>query len=287
MIWLIYSLLAAFFDSTTSAFSKRGAQKINLLSAAWAQRFFALFILIPLAIFYRSFQPVNSTFWMALLATSSLNVISSLLFIKAIKDSPLSLTLPITTFTPVFLLITSPIMIGEFPKPLGIIGILSVVVGSYILNLSKRVHGPFEPILSIFKTQGTRLMLMVAIIWSISSNFDKIVVQNSNPFLAALSSASAILLFLTFILWIKRVSIWYILQNSKILAPIGLAGGLSNAFQNTAISMTLVANVISVKRTSTLFGVLWGKTFFKEQDIKERFLGAIIMVLGVILITLS
>ncbi len=287
MAWLIFSLLNSFFDSASSALSKKGAQKINVLSAAWALQFFSLFILFPLALFFNSFQKVDMNFWIALAATSILNTITSILFVKAIKDSPLSLRLPITSFTPVFLLITSPIIIGELPKPLGIIGILSVVIGSYILNLSKRVNGPLGPILAIFKTQGSRLMLIVAIIWSITSNIDKIVVINSNPLLASFAKTSIVLILLTLVLWLKRISIWHILRQSKILAPIGLTGGLSLAFQMTAISMTLVANVISVKRTSVLFGTLWGKIYFKEEKIKERFAGAFIMVIGVILIALS
>lgn len=287
MTWLIFSLLNSFFDSISSAFSKKGAQKINVLSAAWALRFFSLFILFPLVLFFNSFQKVNIDFWLALMATSSLNTITSILFIKAIKNTPLSLTLPITSFTPVFLLLTSPIIVGEIPKPLGIIGILFVVIGSYILNLSKRVKGPLEPIFAIFKTSGSRLMLIVTIIWSITSNFDKVVVKNSNPLLASFASALAILMFLTLVLWARKVSIPHILRNIRVLAPIGLAAGLSGAFQMTAISMTLVANVISVKRTSSLFGALWGKVFFKEKNIKERFSGAFIMVIGVILIALS
>lgn len=287
MPWLVFSLLNSLFDSVSSALNKRGAQKINVLSAAWAQRFFALFVLIPLALFSGSFQSVNINFWEALIATSSLNVISSILFVKAIKDSPLSLTLPITTLTPVFLLITSPLILGEFPKPLGIAGILSVVIGSYILNLSKRIHGPFEPILAIFKDEGPRLMLIVAIIWSITSNIDKVVIRNSNPVLTALANSSGVLILLTLVLLARKISIKNILKNSKILAPIGLAGGISLAFQMTAISMTLVANVISVKRTNALFGAFWGKIFFKEENFKERFAGTVIMVIGVILIALS
>ena len=146
MLWLPVSLLNAFFQSVSYALGKRGALKIDVLSATWSQSFFALFILIPLVIVTYSFSPVNSIFWAALLSTSALNTIAYILFIKAIKDSPLSLTLPIVNFTPLFLLITSPIMIGEFPKPLGLVGILTIVIGSYILNLSQKIHGSLEPI---------------------------------------------------------------------------------------------------------------------------------------------
>ncbi|MGZ7066894.1 MAG: hypothetical protein ACXVHT_01170 [Methanobacterium sp.] len=45
--------------------------------------------------------------------------------------------------------------------------------------------------------------------------------------------------------------------------------------------------VIAIKRTSTIMSVLFGSLIFKEKGIKGRLLGAGIMVLGVILITLS
>jgi len=54
-----------------------------------------------------------------------------------------------------------------------------------------------------------------------------------------------------------------------------------------AINLTLVAYVISIKRLSIIFSVIFGFLLFKEKGFKERLTGAIIMVLGVILITLS
>jgi drug/metabolite transporter (DMT)-like permease len=41
---------------------------------------------------------------------------------------------------------------------------------------------------------------------------------------------------------------------------------------------------LSVKRTSLLFGVFYGAWWFKEVKIKERLVGAAIMMIGVFLI---
>ncbi len=286
-MWLLFSLLNAFFESVANALSKRGAIKIDVLSAAWAQRFFSLFIILPLALITRSFQSVNQTFWIAIIATSLLNTLTTILFIRTIKSSPLSLTLPIVTLTPVFLLITSPLMLGEFPKPIGLVGILSTVIGAYILNLSKRTHGLFEPFLSIWKEPGPRLMLLIAFIWSITSNILKIGVKNSNPILAAFVEECIILSLLTIIVLFKKISLKRVAQNGFVLAPIGIASGLAIIFQVIAFSMAIVPNVMTIKRTSTLFGTLWGKIFFKEKNIKERLAGAAVMLSGVVLIAIS
>lgn len=75
-------------------------------------------------------------------------------------------------------------------------------------------------------------------------------------------------------------------NNLRALIPIGLLSGTGLVCQMTAVSLTLVAYVISIKRISAIFGVIFGYLIFKEKGIKERLLGAIIMVLGVAIITL-
>ena len=53
----------------------------------------------------------------------------------------------------------------------------------------------------------------------------------------------------------------------------------------TALSMTDVAYMISVKRTSLIFSVIYGKFLFGEKNTGERLLGSVLMVAGVVLIT--
>ena len=50
--------------------------------------------------------------------------------------------------------------------------------------------------------------------------------------------------------------------------------------------MILVSYMISVKRMSLLFSVIFGKVFFREEHLKERLLGSFAMLVGVILILL-
>ena len=287
MLWFLYSLLSAFFNSIFQALSKHGAQRIDEYSAAWSHRFFAVLILIPLVIITRSFHPINSLLWLVLLIITIINTYTSILFFNALKIAPLSLVLPIMAFTPAFLLITAPIINQESPTLLGIIGVILVVIGSYVLNLSKRSRHPLAPLTSIFEEPGPRQMFITAFLFAISINVVKIGLEHSNPlFLATLISAT-LLLSLSIVLLYKKISFSKVLRHAKTLAPIGIASAAGLTFQMAALELNLVANVIAVKRTSILFGIVWGKVFFKEEKIKERLLGASIMILGVILITFS
>lgn len=92
---------------------------------------------------------------------------------------------------------------------------------------------------------------------------------------------------LPIMLYKSRGSIQNIRANYKMLLPVGLFSALTLVFQMTAISLTLVAYVISIKRTSAVMSVLFGHLIFKEKDIRERLVGAVIMIIGVLFITLS
>ncbi len=51
-----------------------------------------------------------------------------------------------------------------------------------------------------------------------------------------------------------------------------------------ALSQIQAAYMISLKRTSIIFGVLYGAWLFKEEKIGERLLGTVIMISGVFII---
>lgn len=287
MLWFIFSFFTALFESLKDVFSKNSLKNIDEYIVSWSLRFFALPFLIPL-LFFIEIPSLENKFWLALLVSGFLNVIATIFYMKAIKHSDLSITVPMVMFTPLFLLLTSPLIVGEFPTFLGLIGVLLIVLGSYTLNIKQRHEGYLVPFKALLKETGPKLMLLVAFIWSITSNFDKIGVQNSSPIFWAISvNIFIILVMLPIMLYKSKRNVQNIRTNYKVLFPIGLFSALTLIFQMTAISLTLVAYVISIKRTSVIMSVLFGYLIFKEKDIRERLVGAVIMIVGILFITLS
>jgi drug/metabolite transporter (DMT)-like permease len=273
MVWLAFAILTALFESLKDEYL-----------VTWASMAFAVMFLLPV-IWWTGIPPLGDRFWFALLIGGTLNVISFTLYVKAIKISELSLTVPMVTLTPLFLLVTSPLIVQESASFTDVIGILLIVIGSYVLNLKERSKGYFAPLKAIFREKGSRLMFTVAFIWSITSNFDKVGVVNSSPMFWTISLFGFIALGITPLVLLKsRKSVTYILPNLKGLITIGLFNALAVSFQMVAVTYTLVAQVIAVKRTSALMSVLFGHFLFQEKGLKERLAGAAIMVSGVILI---
>lgn len=286
MEWIVFALLTALFSSFRAVFSKKSLKNMDEYVVAWALRFFALIFLLPLLLFIE-IPDVGNQFWLALLIGGGLNALATVLYMKAIKSSDLSKSFPILSFTPVFLLITSPLIIGEFPGVPGVVGIFLIVIGAYTLNIKKVNSGYLSPLRAIVKEQGPRLMLIVAFIWSITSNFDKIGIQNSSSLFWAVSLNIFLTLLMTPIIFYKSRSKLNIVKfNLRILFPLGLLNSLSIISHVIAISLTFVSYVMAIKRTTAIFTVIFGYLIFKETGLKERLLGVIIMVIGVLLITL-
>lgn len=287
MMWLILSLLTALLASLRAVFSKKSVKKIDPYIVAWAWRFFAFVFLIPILLFI-DIPSIQKDFWTALFVSGTLNTITSILFIKALKLSDMSITIPMTSLTPLFIVIISPFIIGEIPTPIGIMGVILIVLGSYLLNIKKKSQGFFAPFKALFEDKGARLMLIVALIWSVTSIYDKIGVQNSSPYFWSISISLFITIALTpFMISRSKEKLRFAVKNIPIMLPIGLFSMLMLLTQMTAISMTLVSYVISIKRLNAVFSVILGFLIFKEKNIKERLLGTTVMVVGVILITMS
>ena len=132
-------------------------------------------------------------------------------------------------------------------------------------------------------------MLSVALIYSLTSNFDKIGVQNSSPLFWSLS--------ITGMMTVGFLLILYLLPGPIIPTPptntlgilllIGLFQAVGLIFHNTALSLGPVPSVIAVKRTSILFAVFWGIMFLREEHVKERLTGAVLMCIGMTIMLLG
>jgi drug/metabolite transporter (DMT)-like permease len=161
----LFAIFAAALESGKDTFSKIALNDdIDEYITSWALRFFALAVLWPI-LFFIEIPELNQKFWLALFASGTLNVVATILYMKAIQYEDLSKTIPMISFTPLFLLATSPLIVGEFPSGWGLVGVILIVIGAYTLNIHKHDHGDYlAPIKSIFEDKGTKLMLLVAFI---------------------------------------------------------------------------------------------------------------------------
>ncbi len=285
-MWIIFASLNPISEAFRSLFIKRTSKEIDPLLISWANNLLPLMVFLPF-IFFIDLK-FNLKFFGALAGTAAINIVTVILYMKAIKEGEISKVMPMLSFTPLFLLVTSPLITGEFPHTLGMIGVLLVVIGSYMLNLNLKKHDLLYPFKDILKNKGTRYMFAVAFLWSFSANFDKVSIQNSSVIQHIIFMNLVIFSALSIITAArKKFNKERIHLQKKNLFYISLFTTGAFIFHMTALSMTLVAYVVALKRMSGMLSVFIGHFFLKEENIKERLLGSAVMFAGVLFIVLS
>ncbi len=289
MSWLSLSLVCAFSLASADAATKAwlgdyAARELTLV------RFGVTGLLMtPLLSHIGPLGDLPRDFWLWLLALVPLEMAAMILYMKAIRDHPLSLTLPYLAFTPVFVILTGYLLLGETIGPDGVAGILLVVAGAWLLNheyASLQLWRSWgAPLTAIIHEPGSRLMLGVAALYSFTSTMGKGAIRYMEPqqfgaFYFLVLGVVAIVLFglpqpriLTRI-WRRP---WAVLAVSLLNAAMVYTHFL-------ALQRVEVAYMIAVKRTSLLFGILFGALFFHERGLAVHLLAGGLMLAGVVLI---
>lgn len=129
-----------------------------------------------------------------------------------------------------------------------------------------------------------RLMLVVAFLFSITSNFDKEATLQSSP------------LFTVMVVFLSWGAVYLLLslrepQRSRLAwlrsGLVGVVPAASGVMQNTAMLTAIVPYVMAIKRTSLLFNLLYAKFLFREEHLQARAAGALLMLCGSALIFLA
>lgn len=98
---------------------------------------------------------------------------------KAIKASDLSIISPISGLSPVLVLMSSSLIVGEIPSFLGLIGVMTATIGIYVLKIHEASSGLVEPFRAVLREPGARYMMAMLLIYAITAPVDKIGVQAS------------------------------------------------------------------------------------------------------------
>lgn len=207
---------------------------------------------------------------------------------KALQISDLSLCIPMMAFTPVFLLVVGPALTGDAPTFYAVVGALLVTTGSYVLNLGKARDGLIGPIRALINQQGARIMLGLALLWSVTGSIDRIAMRHYDlAFWASAQLSMIAILLLPFALRAGVLEVKRLKEGAVNMLSLGAANALSLGTYLLALQMAPVHYVVCLKRSNILFAVVLGRLFFAEKDIVARLPGALLMLLGVIIISFS
>lgn len=284
--WFIFAFASALSHSLNNLCSKFLVSRIPKSFIGFGVYFFTTLLLFVVS-FINGIPDLGEKFLMAVLITGILNIFAYFAILRAYELADLSLVFPMILLTPVMLMGTSYFILGEKPSLLGFLGVIIVLLGLFFVarNSDEKLGQK-----KIDSKKGIMYGILVAIIWSITINFDKISVLNSDSFFAGACTSLVIFLGIGFV-FLQQKNYSYINKKTvRYLPMIFIASIFSVATIIThlkALSLGLASYTIVIKRTAVLFGVIWGVLFFKEKNFLPKIIGSVIAVAGIALILLG
>ncbi len=290
MPWLPLTLLCALSLATADAVTKRYLSDYTSAELV-VVRFGVTAVILTPAFLALPVPEFPTRFWAWLLLLVPLEIAAMLLYVRAIRDSPLSLTLPYLAFTPVFAVFIGFLFLGETVSVKGLTGIVLVVMGAYLLNI-EQLYGShsidlFAPLRAILRHSGSRIMLAVALIYSITSVAGKGALQYVpasffGVFYFSLLGAVVLMGFLA----MRPRQLRLLWRRPLIHFVIGALMAVMVITHFLAINEIEVAYMIAVKRTSLIFGIIYGALLFKEKQLGFKLLAGSLMIAGVALVSI-
>lgn len=233
---------------------------------------------------------LTGSYWLPGIASVIVQIAGNLLFLFGVSRSPLSLTIPILSLTPVFTTIFGAGILGEVPSLQQLSGIGLIVLGLVWLYMPP--DGGFGLLRSFRRfgrEPGARFMLGAALLWSLAAPIDKLGVQASSPSVHALFQLSgmAVALFLWLVANRGLAALKVDRQSGLLLGLGALTGAIAFGLQLAAFAITFVAFVEALKRVVGQFAALFfGAIFFAEPVTRPKVYGMLLMSAGIPLLAL-
>ena len=281
---IFLALGVALIKGFQSIYQRKNALGTDEFVTAFSSRVFGLPVLLA-AILYTGIPELGANFFLLAVPQSLVIALTSILIAKAYKKSDASIVTPMYAISPMLVLVTSFLILGETPSLLGTAGVILIAVGAYVLKAEK-TDSVLQPLKKLWEERGVQLILVVVLIYSVTANTDKIGVNMSSPIMWPLTIYTLSSLFMLPVMmrksdgWTEKVR-----TEWKPLALLGVLGGTAIILQMTAIKLTLVSYVISIKRLSIPLTVMLSYALLGEtESFQQRIAGSILMAAGAVLI---
>ncbi|NEU68716.1 DMT family transporter [Spirosoma agri] len=234
------------------------------------------------------FAGLPVAFWSCMLVVGLFAMIGNVFLVKALHLGDLSVLGPINAYKSVVGLIVGIFLLNEIPRWWGLVGVLLIVVGSYVVLATKQPQTGFS--WRLFQRPEVRLRLAALVFSAIDGAFLKKAIVLSTPTIAffywCLFGFGFTIIWIGFTRrerWREQATL-LVSQKSTYFA-LFLTVGVTQVASNIALAGMQVGYALALFQTSALVSVLFGYQFFNEKGILRKLIGAGIMVAGAVMIT--
>lgn len=289
MNWFILALLSAILSAAAALSQKKILFKTDALEFSFVLSVFNIFTSFPL--WYAANFSDLSIISLALLFLKTL--IASIAFLNvmlALKNMEISGALPLMVLTPGIVAIFAFFILGEILTVGGIVGLILLTIGTYILELKKNKNF-FDPFKVFIKSKKHRYILTALACFTITSIMDKTLMKNYklNPQLMVIFQQIFSAVCFTGFLYLKKQNPFSVfrkidIKNLQFIFLVSIFTIGYRYFNFAAMKIAPISLVLSVKRLSVLFATLIGGKIFSESRMMQKIIATLILLSGTYLI---
>ncbi len=297
MNWVIFTVLAAFFQNLRTSLQKRLNKNLSLVASAYVRFAFALpFALIVFLLNFRSldiFQIIldqNNFIYYTFLG-AIFQVIFTLLLLYLFKFSNFVVGTSLSKTEVIQIAIFEYIILKDKLNLFGIFGIIVATIGVIVITIKDVklfLRNFFSKVTLIGLTTGLILGLSVVYfraaalsLENFSSNFDKAI---TTLFFGLFIQTAVVT---TYLLIFEKSEFKKFYQNKVEICFTGLAGFLATLSWFFAFTLIQASFVRAVGQIEILFSYVSSKYLFKEKITFIEIMGIIIFISGATLLLLT
>ncbi|MFH0890360.1 MAG: EamA family transporter [Candidatus Aenigmatarchaeota archaeon] len=282
--WFFFAVLSAVFTGVTTVLEKKQTNVQHSLEFSSVHSIITVIMSIPLLLFL---SPINLKTVALTFVASLFGTIAFWFWIKSLRRGDLSTVSPLINLNPAILAILAYFVLGESLSSPQLGGVMLIIIGSYILE-SRAHENMLDPFRKMLKSDYAHFVILSAILYAISSLFDKIILDQTTPITYLILVQIFISINFMFLISfryknglkpvINAMKSW---RSISLISLFTLLGRIAYMF---AASLSFISLAVPVKRMSSLFTVIIGGTSFKEKNIDRKIIATIVMLIGIYLI---
>ncbi|GAC1562108.1 MAG: hypothetical protein NVS4B1_17470 [Ktedonobacteraceae bacterium] len=308
-MYAFLALVTTVLTSLLPIFTKHILRDARPALVAWAINAFSLPLLafgtflltqcrfIPLSCTVQ-LPHIDNIFIIALLVSVALNWGATLLSTYALEKADASLISPLLTFNPAFTLLVAWLVIGETPALRETLGVAIILFGAYLLEVKEARTGLLTPLHVLVRQPGALLAIIASAMWGITTVFEKLAIEHMTPQSGSFVALTGTVLMVALLTPgafsasdrtktpEQKMSFSGLRMHPRALLLAVLIAGIAPLFGFTAIALGLVGYVTALFKLGAVFTIVWAWLFLHEGNIRQRLLGASVMVIGGALIAL-
>jgi len=205
---------------------------------------------------------------------------------KAYESGDLSIVYPVARSSPVFVTIAAAVFLGETISMTGLLGILVIFIGVYILHLKGMTREDLVAPVRYLMSGSSRYAVIAALGTTVYSITDKLGVTTVDPLLYSFWLGFSVTGMMT-IVTIRRKGFKAIRDEFSSPLKVSFAGLLMRGGYMLvlyAMSIAPVSYILALRQISVVLGALMGVAFLGESYGRVRIMGSVVIFVGVFIL---